>query len=359
MIGFQCEMLPSGDILVADGAVCDPRNGVVLQVGTGNIEFLPNASMLGTIPMRQASGHSFVGGSGRNLIVSGLPASPSGAPDLQGFYQPTRPGIWVSGSFVLRQTGETSAVLEDATDVVANFAGGTLPAGTYTATEYGEDTYNGGTAFSLTVARENWPAGAVPNITMQPTISGLPAGTLEPVSEVSWTLADPAGWSVTVAADGTAEISDGTDVVATRAADSAWMPDGRYEATAYGKSLVSGADFGVWIATVPRAPMAGFVYLTVSDPGGVLTAVDGPFFAAALPANSTGTTHVPLARVDASGASEQYHTGLLMWHSPGTAGPAGTGKTWVPITMANYELLTPAEMTDPDTVYDILDYTWT
>ena len=360
-MAFQCHVLPTGDILVADGTVLDPRNGVLVQVGSGDIERIQPGSVLGTMPMPQSSGMTLVGGSGRNLRVyepsgwNGLSGSPSPA----GLYQPTRPGVWVRGAFRIRLTSATSAVLEDDSDAIAVFSNGALPAGNWDSTEYGESTYNGGVPFSVGVNFESWSVGAVPSIKMQPTISGLPAGTLEPISEVSWTLADPAGWSVTVAADGTAEISDGTDVVATRAVDSAWMPDGRYEATAYGKSLVSGADFGVWVATVPRAPMAGWVYLVVSDPGGVLTAVDGPFFAAVLPANSTGTTHVPLARVDASGACEQYHTGLLLWHSPGTPGPAGTGKNWVPITMANYELLTPAEKTDPDTVYDIIDFVWT
>ncbi|MEI7910834.1 MAG: hypothetical protein WCK77_14450, partial [Verrucomicrobiota bacterium] len=75
----------------------------------------------------------------------------------------------------------------------------------------------------------------------------------------------------------------------------------------------SGSPWRAFLQVIPAIVRAGFVYVSITETGGTLTAVAGPFFATALPAGDASTVHVPLAQSDGLGGLVQLHSGLLCW----------------------------------------------
>lgn len=232
---FQVSTDARGDILAADGAVIDRSTGTVFIVGAND----GHAGVGGPAPTLDdaqeipgITGSVLLGGSGRNVIVSGH----GGA--LDGIYRPERPGFWSKGGFVLEVTDSSAATIRDATDVIAELTtGGLAPGGSYVASSYGETTYNGSTAFTLTGTKEDgWPGA--PN-SIELTISeGLAQGGIYTTTDgVNYVSDADANWTLVVNADGTADLKYLTEIIATRDHGDGFDPCGEYLATAAGKML--------------------------------------------------------------------------------------------------------------------------
>lgn len=324
--GFQCFFDANGNIHVTDGVVMQPTTGVVKLVGSGGT-FRGNPPDMGggfytTAP--HASGSTFVGGSGRNLQASGLPAPTSGAASPRGWFVPTIADNWRNDIFLLVVTGSSAATIHDGTNTVAILStGGTAPAGAYASTTYGATTYNSGTPFTLTVALEIAGGGVIPGVAVSINFGTALGGVYNNVSAGNYQSATDANWTLVVDVSGSAELRHSGTAMATRATGVGWDPRGAYDATTAGKAAynltanepVDGEDWRAFVEIAGRLPRAGFVYVEIVESGGVLTAVNGPFFDTTMPTAFSETHYLPLSRCDGS-QIEQYVTGAILL--PGT-----------------------------------------
>lgn len=320
--GFQCFYDAYGDMVVTDGVLIQPSSGTVILVGSGKTTAIPREDRENFwTPFPAAPGGTFVGGSGRNLVAEGLAALPSGPEPPVGFFRPNEPGFWRhEAGFVIEVTGASAATIHDGTDVVAELTtGGSAPVGDYVATTYGEDTYNAGDLFTITVTAEDAGGGDLPTFFLNITEGTAPDGDLTVTDAANYEL--DADWTITVDPAGTAQLRYLGDVVAERADGSAFDPMGVYVAVEAAWDWNMQPDENddlqptAWSAVVQvrgRTPRAGYAYIIVTEDAGVVTAVDAPRFGA-LPTPPSGSTVVPLAQSDGEGGLEQYHTGALIW----------------------------------------------
>ncbi|QJE95950.1 hypothetical protein [Luteolibacter luteus] len=191
--------------------------------------------------------------------------------------------------------------------------------GTMSGTTYGEDTYNGGAPFTFDLEAESdmpaWPNAAV---TITPYSGTAQGGPYLPTGWQSWQSSVDDSWTVTIDGTGTGEWSDGLDIVATRAADPdrLYDPDGGlWVATAYGEATYGSGD--PWAAEAVRTlatPMGGKLYLELTVNGSnEVTAVEGPFFAPLLPANTSTLKVFLIAESDGAGNIRQVWEGPINW----------------------------------------------
>jgi hypothetical protein len=323
MMGFQCSYDRFGDIVMADGVVVQPRTGARFSVGAGTrtAGVYAGRGNEEIILATGARGGTFLGGSGNAMISSGLVAGLSSGRKPTGFFRPISPGIWMVGGFVLTVTGSSAATISDGTGIVANLTtGGTAPVGDYDSTSYGATHYNGGTAFTLAVAGEAG-AGGFPSAMVEVTAGTVQTGTFESVDQWNYESVDDADWTISVAADGSADLLHLTDVIATRpAGNSPANPAGIYAATTAGKAVfnltaeepIDGEPFDVLVGLVGRVPRVGYVYLELEEDAGDLVAVRGPFFGATLPAPSGDLYYVEIAYSDGF-AMRQDQLGTIIW----------------------------------------------
>ncbi len=369
--GFQCLVDPAGDIQVADGVVCQLRSGVRLAVGAGSrFSSAPGRRDGGYFqPVPFAASSTFVGGSGRNLLLTGLTVPTSGAVPPVGLFRPGRPDVFHRGIFTLEVTGASAATIHDGTDTVAILsAGGAAPVGGYLATTYGENTYGGAATFTITAALEIAGGGAIPDclasVNAGDLMTTLASGVFTAVDAANYVSADDADWAIVIDSDGSAELLNLAVPIATRAAGSATDPAGTYAATATGMAAhnltpdepVDGEAFDVLLSVTRRQSRAGYVYLAVTEVAGVLTSVEGPHFATALPADTTTLFHFAVAQSDGADF-EQLHTGALIWAEVGTVGAtgaAGTGLTWTTITASDYAALSDPDRESTTVVYNVI-----
>lgn len=233
---FQVSVDARGDLIAADGVVIDRSNGAVFPVGNGA---LPTSGIGGPAPhlddaqeIPRVTGTTLLGGSGRNIKTSG------GPDDLALVLRPARPGFWKVGNLVIEVTGSSAATLTDGVDVVAELTtGGTAPVGSYVATTYGQTTYNGGSAFTLTAAAESGsPSG--PNEVLVTVSEGTAqGGTYTSTEGINYESSADPDWTLVVNSDGTADLAYLGTVMASRLVGNDDDPCGVYEATEDGKIL--------------------------------------------------------------------------------------------------------------------------
>ena len=329
--GFQTFSDSNGNLWVADGWVSQLRSGVRLAAGSGGslppALTAPDGSRY--VAAGGATAGTFVGGSGRGLVATGLTPAVSGPPVPVGIWTPARPDVWTRGIFVLTKTGSSAANISDGTNTVANLTTGAAPIGNFVATSYGQTTYNGGSAFTIAVASEEGAPGTIPTCVCNVTAGTAQAGNYAPSSAVSAASVIDSNWTIVVNSDGTADLKHAGTIMASRAGGSPYEIAGVYEANSAGMTAYnSGIPWRAFLQVIPAAPRAGFAYLTLTETAGVLTSVAGPFFATALPADSSTVFHVPVAQSDGLGGLVQLHTGLLIWSSAASASaPAWTDLT--------------------------------
>ena len=359
--GFQTFADINGNLWVADGWVAQLRGGVRLPVGAGQdlppLFSSPDGARYAAL--RETRGGTFVGGSGRNLVTTGLTPAASGPAVPVGIWAPKRPDVWTLGIFTLTKTGSSAANISDGTNTVASLTTGSAPVGYYVATSYGQTTYHAGSPFTIAAATEQGAPGSLPAAFCSVSAGTAQGGNYTASSAIAGASATDANWTILVNSDGSADLKHSGTVLASRTGGNPCEMAGVYEANSAGKTgYNSGAAWRAFFQVIPAAVRAGFVYLTLTETSAVLSAVAGPFFATALPADSSTVFHVPIAQSDGLGGLVQLHSGLLLWAGaagdPGPTGPAGTGKTWTDITLAAYSALSDAVRTDSTIVYNII-----
>ena len=346
---WECSIDREGNIRVASGNVIAQGGTQIIRVQKwvsepGAQAFLDYRSerrtFLGNRP------EIFIGGNGRNLRVT----TTGGTLVPQGYFKPTATAEFrglLFPDFRVVLNGGGDAEVNDGTDVVATAAGPftLVPEGTFTATTYGEDEYNGGSPFTLSTA---WEGGApIPNVDV-PAIGTAPAQIFAAVSPGNWIGATDADWTLSIDDAGEASISYLTAVIAVRASGDLTDPSGLYLSTPTGAEDFNDEEpFELPVFLVPALPKAGYVFITIevdTNPA-VIVSVSQPRHAAALPENSGSTYYVPIAWTDGQGYLEQIQEGPIFW-APSTGG----GVSIVEIGLADFEALDPP---DPDTLYAI------
>lgn len=266
-----------GNVWISPGPVIALHGTTaVFEVGTGGLAMAGPAAGDAFHPAAGAAARC-MGGNGCNLTLATGPLDVV-VPFL--VLRATAPDEWTAvGSDDLVLTfnpGDGSASIHDGTAVVATLAAGvrTDPAGTYTATTHGEDEYNASAAFSVVVSYEGaadffplrraavvWTDGATSQ-----------AGFYERTGWQEWTSEDTPAWILTLDGTGAGEITDGTDVVAERAADASRLydPTGQWVATAYGTATY-GSTVPVYEATASAGTWATQAYEETSVVGTVHT----------------------------------------------------------------------------------------
>lgn len=223
--------------------------GLAMAEGGAGQEFHPAAG--------QAA--YFLGGNGTNLTAATSPLDPW-LPFMR--FRAMSDGIWTaegSGDWTVEfDAGDGSAEISDGTDVVATLAAGARanPAGTYTATPYGEDTYNASAGFSVVLTYEGAtdPFPSRTAVLVWTDAATAQGGFWTRTGWQTWESDDDADWTITLDGTGSGEISDSVDIVATRAADGGRLydPSGQWLATPYGK-----ANYGAAVSVYEATPTAG------------------------------------------------------------------------------------------------------
>ncbi|MCW1913741.1 hypothetical protein OJ996_09155 [Luteolibacter sp. GHJ8] len=197
----------------------------------------------------------------------------------------------------------------------------TVAGASMTATTHGEDTYNGGSPFTFAAEFEGNIEGRAAFVRV--TAGTMQAGRFGWVGWQDWTSDANAAWSLEIDGSGVAQISDGTDVVAERAADSSKLYDGSglYVSTPYGVATYADdpgdPPFEVTVTTEEKLPGAGYVFvvLTIDSGSNELQGISGQQFAAALPPNTSTEKTFPIAWCEPGKAPVQIQQGPIIWRA--------------------------------------------
>lgn len=200
-------------------------------------------------------------------------------------YTETSDRVFTNGSYVLQYVGSSSYEysLSDGTAIVAYLPanGASDPQGNYLATAYCETTY--GVPFGLVANTAIFPSSAV-------------------------------YFDLYSKYDGSAELHDGTAVVATIAQTDQLVPIGNYTPTTYGKDTYNfGENFEILFSNTNRVTAAGWFYIQVNLSGSSVTSVKGPFFKNFLPDNTSTLKNIPIAYSNGNGTVDQIHEGVLIF----------------------------------------------
>lgn len=129
-----------------------------------------------------------------------------------------------------------------------------------------------------------------------------------------WTSDDDPDFTITVNVDGTADISDATDIIATRSNEVFLQSQGVYNSTTYGADTYNdGAPFVVTIGYVPAMPLTLWVWLEIALNAGAFDGATGPFVGTSLPANSATKKVYPIYYSNGLGEAKQFTFGPIIW----------------------------------------------
>jgi len=115
--------------------------------------------------------------------------------------------------------------------------------------------------------------------------------------------------------DGSADIYDGTDIIATKAIGSVLDSSGGYSSTEYGAVTYNdNVSFLTSVTMHRNSPMSDMVvYITLNIIGSAIDSIDGPFLDFEIPTFSTGKKHIPLAMVHPDLTIDQLSEGSIIW----------------------------------------------
>jgi len=323
---WQCIVDPESNILCAGGWVIGLKTGQSFLVADEALSGVsaPPSSGGGFRSFQSRPPRCFVGGSGRNLRISGTPGTlvPSGyfrAVDAANFN-----GTLFADARVIYHPDD-SVDLHDGTDVLASAGAGTLsttsvPVGSFPlySTTYGESTYNGGTPFSVNALPEALPASFVfPSIEVIPNGCTVPEQTFSAADADHYTGDTDATWTLVVNGDGTADLSDTVDIVASRATGDPHQPEGVYQPTAYGMMSYlapEAENFFLQALLVAASPLPSWIWLEITESApGMIGTVTGPYRTDTLPSSADPVFRVPLAFTDGGGVFHQIQEGPVYW----------------------------------------------
>jgi len=211
-----------------------------------------------------------------------------------GFYQFIAPDYTLAYNTGMWELRDSGAVLLD--------TGGSDPSDP-------SGVYNDGT-YDITITVETNRS----TITTTATSGTVQTGNFVESDWLTWTSEDDADFTVTVNNDGTADISDATDIIASRATELVRQPQGIYQSTTYGADTYNdGAPFLITIGNAPAMPQYGFVWVEIELLSGAFVAATGPFIGASLPANSSTLKVYPIGFSNGSGVVKQIHEGPIIF----------------------------------------------
>lgn len=292
MSDFLCNMDERGNIYVNPGSVIDAtQSTTAFYLAGGNVA--QDETGMGGYRIPTIYNSVPVGGSGFSVNSSG---TLSGTLSPVGKFIKIKQYEWrdqYGNSMVY--DGSLVATIADATNTIATFStsGTTAPIGTFTLTTYGRDTYNGGSAGTLTTTYEG--GGSATQVSVSKDFGSAQSGIYSSTSWESWTSDDDPDFVINLLSDGTAEIQDATDVLAIRSAGSTTDPSGIYVATTYGETTYNDSStFSMFVSFSPAFPITGYAYIELVLSSGSITSVKGPFFASSLPTNSSTREIVPI-----------------------------------------------------------------
>lgn len=302
---FDVSIDNQGNLLVAAGTVVDLSASTTATVRLGET-LLSNIGNGPRLRMVNTGGLFFVGGSGESMGTTG---TLSGTAAPIGYFERTGTETWVDnfGNEIIGDDAANTAEIVIGSDVIATFSSSytIAPVGTFSSTTFGEDTYNGGTPFTLTTTFEGGATAST--VLVEITTGTAQDGIYTEATFDTWT---NTGWTINST---TGEIDDGIDVVAT-AASNGRDPTNTYDSTAYGATTYNdGASFVMLVSLLGRMPKEGFVYVEIVLSGGVFSTARGPFFATTLPANSATLEVVPIAHSDGGGIITQFVNGAILY----------------------------------------------
>ena len=312
MIQFQCYIDTLGNLVCNGGYVIDLTAGTTTFEVIGGDPVLPVESIEAT---RNASPPNmvFLGGGGGNVLSDG---AVTGTLAPIGWFRRIDVDTWVDpvGNELVADYGTGTAEILSGANVIADCASiGTLaPTGVFTSTTYGEDTYNGGSAFTLTLTDDGAQRSSKAQVSF---VTGSAQSGLYTLTDWHvWTSDDDSDFALTTNTDGTAQISDTTDVIAERDAQSPDSPSGVFLSTTYGETTYNdGEPFRASVSLIPATPRIGYVYVQLTLSSGTLTAVSELIFDTSLPANSATLEVVPIAYSDGNGSVIQIQQGPIIF----------------------------------------------
>jgi hypothetical protein len=300
-----------GNLLVQPGSVIDLTAATTDYVTLGQT-ILSTVGQSLTLRQASQSGAVFVGGSGESLESAGT-VTGTNAPI--GYFQRVDEWEWVDqfGNTLLADPLGGTAEINIGANTIADLASWTTaPVGTFTATTYGEDEYNGGSAFTLAVTSEGTVANTIAEVVFNAGTGQ--SGTYTSSGWNEWTSDDDADWTLTINSDTTAEISDSINVIAERTEASARTPEGIYTSTTDGADDYNdGASFIVTVTFIPRFPLEGYAWVKIKLDTGAFDGAEGPYFSTTLPANSSTQEIVPIAYSNGDGLVIQIHDGPILF----------------------------------------------
>lgn len=316
-----------GEIWVNSGVVIDVSGATstYYTVGSGIADDAYSPTM--AIRIGKSYKQLFVGGNGTSMETTG---SITGTLAPIGYFRQTARYEWQDkyGNTITFDPATGDADLSDSNDVIATFSNPSAtiaPVGTFTATVYGEDTYNGGSSFTLSGSYEGG-GNTIPDLNIRTEFTSQI--TNEYIKSATWgeweseyveldsaTFAPFGKFKLTVANDGQITISDSVDDIASGTGPSKIDPTtSTLTATSYGSENYFGGSFPViYVYRSFIIPIAGYVWVELELSSGSLVGATGPFFGASLPANSSTLEVVPVAYSDGNGNLEQIHEGPIFW----------------------------------------------
>jgi hypothetical protein len=225
---FEVSHDENGDLTVQGGWVVSMDGATRIRIGPAPAADIQTGP--GKLKATASVGDIYLGGSGRNLLVSGFP---TGGPN--GTWKHGYPGKWSADEFVLVDDPSGGAAINDGTDDVATLASGG-PAGSYASTPYGETLFSS-SPFTVTVSTESgWP-GTLPDIDVTISSGFARGGKYTASTAANWVADDDSDWTLALAEDGTAELRDDGVAMATREAATNTDPSGTYLSTEAGEAL--------------------------------------------------------------------------------------------------------------------------
>lgn len=137
---------------------------------------------------------------------------------------------------------------------------------------------------------------------------------------------DSSVFDFTILPDGTAQFSDGTDIVATRSSVSLLDASGAYDSTEYGADTYnSNQTFKVAATMHNNAPMRDMiVYMTINTNVSGVVDITGPFSDFQMPTNEANKKHIPLAMIHEDLSIDQLSEGSIIWNQANWGSIQGT-----------------------------------
>lgn len=325
------------------------RSGWIISKGLPDIRVgppaggLPTSPMTGDLAAQESPGKIYLGGSGRNLVLSGFPAATH-----DGVWRHGYPGKWSNGPLALTYVASGATTITDGTGTLAiRTSGG--PLGRLDSTPYGEGLL--GSAFAVVVAAEWSAPGVPPKADMLSSASGLQKMDFTATDAAHYTSTQDPRFTIDIQEGGDANLRFDSVIIAIRDDGPNDNPAGQYESTTAGLDFnprTPGDDDDEDYVEPPAVNPFGILTLTYSWPAvpdldttttflggkvGYGSAYLAPYMTHSgddqSPSGSE-TVVIDLAAAWAAGAIQDTAdiTCMADWYPPGSYGPASLAVTY-------------------------------